>query len=98
MPDDILQIHALFEKLGRLLRDHRGQNHLPGVIAALRGLEQIDLSSEERKTEVRSILKSMLGGAGTLGDFVIAGKNETDRQRLNKELDSILDELWNLLN
>ena len=90
-------ILKLLRRLKSLLEDHRGRNCLPGVILLINELSDKEGTSDEALFEARSVFKTMMGGMGTLGDFVIWSDDENTRIILNNELEAILSELWHRL-
>lgn len=95
--DKIAKIRGFLERLKKMLECHRGANHVAGVSAAIRYLSDYEISPYERMHGARSIFKTMIGGMGTLGDFVIWDEDETKRVALNHELSEIIANLWDAL-
>jgi hypothetical protein len=94
---EVEKIKILLERLKKMLEEHRGGNHMPGVLLALEYISDDERSVPERVAQVRSIFRTMMGGMGTLGDFVIWDADEPVRASLNYDLNEILTELWNIL-
>jgi len=92
--DRIEMLIKLFEQLLTMLKQHRGEQHASGVMAAIRQLSDQSLQFEDRIAGARSIFRTMMGGMGTLGDFVIWYDDESMRERLNLELGRLESELW----
>lgn len=95
--DKIVEIRGFLELLKEMLERHHGADHVAGVSAAIRCLSDYEISPYERMSGARSIIKTMMGGMGTLGDFVIWDEDETKRAALNHELSEIIANLWNAL-
>jgi len=95
--DEIDKIVELCDRLLVILVENKGQSHLPGVRSIMNSLSDEKFDIRERIEKSRSIFKTMMGGAGTLGDFVIWDNNEDRRLLLNQELDSVLSGIWELL-
>lgn len=93
----IEKIRNLLEHLLRMLKEHRGSNHVAGVQSAIRELSNDEVMPDERIRNARSIFRSMMGGMGTLGDFAIGDGDEATQASLNHELNELLTELWNRL-
>ncbi|MHB0987020.1 MAG: hypothetical protein ACYC05_15775 [Sulfuricella sp.] len=91
------EIKSLFERLQKVLEEHRGGNHVAGVRSAIRQLSNDGIPLHERICGARSIFRTMMGGMGTLGDFVIWNENEARRASLNHDLNELLTELWERL-
>lgn len=87
--DDRAHARALFASLGRILKARGGERFLPGVDAALRALD-----GAEWRPDVRSLVRTMLAGAGTLGDFHIQSGLAESRAAANAELHRITADLW----
>jgi hypothetical protein len=94
---EIETIRVMFEHLKTMLEENHGSNHLVGVQSAIHVLSNLEVLPSERIRITKSILKSMMGGMGTLGDFVIWDENEERRSSLNHELNELLAGLWNRL-
>jgi hypothetical protein len=90
---DIAEIRLLFEELESILIRYRGSDWLPGVTSAIRVLSDEGRQPDDRISEVRSLLKTMMGGYGSLGDFVVWDKDESTRATLNHRLDQLLNVL-----
>lgn len=94
---EINLIKSLFERLREMLEEYRGDNYVAGVQAAIRELSNCDAMPDDRINHAKSIFRNMMGGMGTLGDFVIWDENESRRAVLNLELNKLLAELWDRL-
>jgi hypothetical protein len=94
---NIEEIKSLFECLQKVLEEHRGSNHVAGVRSAIHGLSNCGTMPNEQIHHAKLIFRSMMGGAGTLGDFVIWDDNEAKRASLNNELNELLTKLWDRL-
>lgn len=95
---DVLEIKKSLEQLKSLLEENRGDSLVIGLRYAIQDLADLDVPTDERITRARSIFKGMMGGAGTLGDFVIWDEREDRRNALNQQFDELLQELWDRLN
>jgi len=87
----------LFERLKKILEDHRGKNHIMGIRSIIAVLSDDEVIPDERIDHARSNFKYMMGGMGTLGDYAISDENKTVQLSLNHDLDQLLTELWDLL-
>lgn len=92
--DRIETLVKLLEQLLTMLKQHLGEQHAPGVVAVIRQLSDQSLQFEDRIAGARSIFRTMMGGMGTLGDFVIWYDDEGLRECLNLELGRLESELW----
>lgn len=81
--------------LRHLLLEQRGGQFLPGVDAILQLLQSENSLSQDIFDQARSIFKSLMGGMGTLGDFVIWTGNQQESLELNTQLSSLLKKLGN---
>ncbi|MCW5300529.1 hypothetical protein DXT88_20370 [Herbaspirillum lusitanum] len=88
---------ALLARLKILLLENRGHVYLPGIDNMLTQLTVIETDEVQRIERARATFKGMLGGAGTLGDFMIWTTNQTTTDTLNAELNQIISNLWGLL-
>jgi hypothetical protein len=79
--------------LRHLLLEQRGGQFLPGIDAILRLLQNADSASQETLDQARSIFKTLMGGMGTLGDFVIWNGNQQESSELNAQLGNLLKKL-----
>jgi hypothetical protein len=95
--NQIEMIAGQADRLRQLLEEHRGSNHVAGVVAISDSLANDEIPLDDRINRARSIFKTMMGGMGTLGDFMIWNESEAERSRLNGELSEILAKLWNAL-
>lgn len=91
------QVQRLLESVQKMLEIHRGKNLVAGIRSALSEISNDEVTPDERISHARLNFKYMMGGMGTLGDFVIADGDEVERALLNQELTRLLEELWNIL-
>jgi hypothetical protein len=80
---DIAEIRLLFQELEKVLLTYRGANLLPGVTSAIRVLSDETHQPDDRISEVKSVFKTMVGGYGSLGDFVVWDPEQSTRDTLN---------------
>lgn len=91
------ELISLFECLQNILESHQGGNHIAGIRLVISQLSDKELPVDVRIFRAMSIYKSMMGGMGTLGDFVIWNENEVIQNALNIELNELLTRLWEKL-
>lgn len=98
MNDDqkILNIKKLSNDLYNLLDTHKGQDYLPGIISMIRNTNDDIQTIESRIDYTSSTIRRMLGGAGTLGDYVISTNGMTVDHDLNLYFDDLIKRLLDL--
>lgn len=92
---DVERMKLLLHNLLKILMDNGGQTLTPGIRDILIILSSDEESSlESRMDEAGTIFRDMMGGMGTLGDFVISHPDYEIDEKLNKQLNDIEGELW----
>ena len=89
-----------FWELRKLLEEEGEANWIRGVDGCLTRLsEEADAGDDldSRLRDVRSIFRTMMGGAGTLGDYVIWRDDFSERVAMNQKLDKINSDIWRQL-
>jgi hypothetical protein len=82
------------QQLLNLLKAYRGHDHVHGINQTIAILRDSGLPLEDRIIGAKSIFKGMLGGMGSLGDFVIFSKIPHDQIKLNLELERLISQIW----
>jgi len=82
------------QRLLSLLEAYRGHDHVPGIKQTIVCLGDFDLPLEDRVAVAKSIFKGMLGGMGSLGDFVIFSELPQEQIKLNLELERLISQVW----
>ena len=94
---EIDNIKHLLQLLIAMLNRHEGRNFISGVISLVDAVSEPEKPARERISYGCEIYRRLLGGMGTLGDFVIWDESEMRRMALNNELENILTVLWKAL-
>jgi hypothetical protein len=95
---NVSEIRDLLRSLREILLQNQGGNHVPGVLAVISILDDSETSLRERMSSAKSTFSHMLGGMGTLGDFVVWNDDEGTRVLMNQKLTYVIAELWKRLN
>ncbi len=89
------QLRLLFQRLRQIMQAEGESNWIAGVEAILERLN--DHVSEERWREVQSLYKTMHRGASTFSDYHVWRDDFDARLEANRELDSIRQRIWTLM-
>jgi hypothetical protein len=94
----IERLTSLLNELHKILSENKGQNYLPGVNNILRTLNNSEVPLDERFKEAKDTFRHMMGGAGTLKDFIICEGPILKANPLDNHFREIQNEIWELLD
>jgi hypothetical protein len=86
----------LLNRLKELLLKNKGRDLIAGIELVITQIQDENLSTIESLSNASRTYKGLMGGAGTLGDFVIWNPDPEICQSLNNELEMIFGLLWNI--
>jgi len=93
-PKELEKSKLLLQTLFDLLIENGGQNLTPGIRNIILILNDEQYSIDIRMDNAGTVFRDMMGGMGTLGDFVICHADPDIDEKLNKQLNDIEEELW----
>lgn len=94
---DIANAKILLQRLHDMVTQYGGRNYSLGISDMIDGLSHPDQAAADRMAYARITFKSMMGGMGTLGDFVTWHPDDQIRAALNREMTELTGNLWKML-